>query len=846
MKISVNWIKEFTDINSLSSELVDELVTKIGAQLGAVEEVIDLGERYKDVVVARVVACEKHPNADKLSVCKLDDGSVAKHVKRDGDGLVQVVCGAPNVRAGLSVAWLPPGAIVPSTFDKEQFTLEAREIRGQVSNGMLGSGKELAINDDHDGILVLDKKAEPGDPFAEIYKLDDTIVTIENKMFTHRPDCFGILGVAREIAGIQNIKFKSPEWYMKELDAFNVDGEPLKLEVKNEIPELVPRFMMVPMSGIKVKKSPIMIQSFLSRVGVKAINNVVDITNFVMILTGQPLHAFDYDKVAELDNADFATIVVRHPKKGERISLLNGKTIEPKSDAIMIASQKHLLGVAGVMGGTDSEVDFDTKNIALECANFDMYSIRRTAMAHGLFTDAVTRFNKGQSPLQNDNILAYSIAWVKKLASGAVAGKVHDINHLKGWAKTSGFSVHKPVLITAEFINDRLGLKLTTAEITKLLENVEFVVEPKDDQLEITAPFWRTDIEIPEDVVEEVGRLYGYDKLPLELPKRDLTPTAKDNLHEFKSKIRDILADAGSNEVLTYSFVHGNLFDRVGQNSEFAYQLSNALSPDLQYYRLSLIPSLLEKVHPNIKEGFGQFAIFEINKTHDKTNTHEDNLPIEEERVAWIFATDTKAAKELAGAPYYQARHYVEQLLASLGIPAEFEPVDHTPKTETGKQALAPFEKVRSAYVKTDGKLLGIVGEFRSTVKKNLKLPDFIAGFELDVQMLEQYQKPVQYKKLSRYPSTEQDISLKVADDVTYAQLTQVVWSVLEAAQKEHDYNPTLAPVDIFEPKEGKAKHITLRIKLTHYDRTLKTEEVNKLLDEVARAAKTKLKAERL
>jgi phenylalanyl-tRNA synthetase beta subunit len=307
-----------------------------------------------------------------------------------------------------------------------------------------------------------------------------------------------------------------------------------------------------------------------------------------------------------------------------------------------------------------------------------------------------------------------------------------------------------------------------------------------------------------------------------------------------------VLADAGANEVLTYSFVHGNLIDKVGQDKELAYQLNNAISPDLQYYRLSLLPSLLEKVHPNIKAGSDHFALFEINKTHDKSNIHEDELPIEEERLAFVIAADPKAAKAFAGALYYQARHYVETLLAHIGMVAEFEPIDHLPKLETGKQALAPFEHARSAYVKSDGKLLGIVGEFKSSVRKNLKLPEYCAGFELDILMLEEYQKPLQYQKLSKFPHTEQDVSLKVAQDVSYKELTSVINTVLFGAQKEHGYQSVLAPLDIYEAKDAKSKHIAYRITLTHFDRTLTTEEVNKLLDEVAAETKKALKAERL
>lgn len=837
MKISLNWIKEFTNIK-LSP---DELVAKIGAQLGEVDEVINLGERYEGIVVAKVVSCEKHPNADKLNVCMIDDGKAVKGVKRNSKGLVQVVCGAPNVRKGLTVAWIPPGAIVPSSFDGEQFKLEARELRGVTSNGMLASGKELAINEDHDGILIIDKPCSPGDAFADVYKLDDYIIDIENKMFTHRPDCFGQLGVAREIAGIQGIKFTSPDWYLDLLDKLTVNADTkLKLTVENKLPELVPRFTAVPMSGIKVAKSPVMIQSFLSRVGIKPINNVVDITNFVMSLTAQPMHAYDYDKLARLDNVESATIIVRKPKKGETISLLNGKTIEPRPDGIMIASAKKLIGVGGIMGGTETEVDFNTKNIVLECATFDMYSVRRTSMANGLFTDAVTRFNKGQSPRAQDKVLAYGVAWVEKLAGGKVAGKVHDIQN--------DVSKLQPIKVTSQFINERLGSKLTNAQIKKLLGNVEFLVEQKADTLLVTAPYWRTDIEIAEDIVEEVGRLYGYDNLPITLPKRSIDPPAVNHLLATKGKIRSILSSAGANEVLTYSFVHGKLFEAVGQDEALAYKLSNALSPDLQYYRLSLLPSLLEKVHPNIKAGHSEFALYEINKTHDKSNVHEDGLPIEEERVALVFAANKKAASAYSGSPYYQARAYVDNLMTHLGVHiVDFEPaVSHTPKTDTVKQCLKPFEKTRTAYIKSkEGVVLGIVGEIRPSVKSNLKLPEFTAGFELDIQLVKAHISAQSYMQLSKFPQTQQDITLEVDNAVSFSQLEDVVQKSLETLHGEHGYQTSIEPQDIFTPSKDK-KRITLRITFTHPERTLVTEEVTRALDVLTQSAKKRYKAVRI
>ena len=837
MKISLNWIKEFTDIKLG----VDELVTKIGAQLGEVEKVINLGERYEGIVVVKVVSCEKHPNADKLQICKIDDDKVVKGVKRDDSGFIQVVCGAPNVRAGITVAWIPPGAIVPSSFETEKFKLDSRKLRGVISNGMLASGKELVINDNHDGILILDKPCNPGDRLSEVYKLDDYIIDVENKMFTHRPDCFGQLGVAREIAGIQGVKFTSPSWYLESLANLKpTSSTQLELSVVNKIPNLATRFMVIPIASIKIQPSPIIMQSFLSRVGINTVNNAVDITNFVMALTGQPLHAYDYDKLRLLDNSTSANFVIRLPKPNDKLELLNGKTKTPSSESIIIASSEQPIGIGGVMGGKSTEVDSSTKNIILECASFDMYAIRRSSMANGLFTDAVTRFSKGQSSLMNKNILAFAVELIIKFCGGNVAGELVDNN--------SNIVKNKTIKISQEFINSRLGTKLTPTQIKDILINVEFEVALNETELKVTPPDWRTDIEIAEDIVEEVGRLYGYDNIPIILPTRLAKPAKQDPLISTKQKTRRILASAGANEVLTYSFVHGKLFKATGQDKTLAYSLINALSPDLQYYRLSLLPSLLEKVHSNIKAGHSRFALFEINKTHDKSNLNQDGLPIEEERLALVFVADKKSAKLYNGSAYYQAQVYLNYLLESFGIKnLVFEPASsHQPKTETGLQVIAPFEKSRSAYCKTaDGILLGVVGEIKPEIKLALKLPEYVAGFELDLKEIEANQKTLKYQTLSRYPSTEQDISFKINDTVDYQSLFQNVEELVKKSAKEQGYIWNISPVDIYQEAKG-IKHITLRINLSHPELTLTTKEVNKLLDEIAEVLAIKLKAKRL
>lgn len=838
MKISLNQLKQYLDFDLPPP---DRLVEKIGAQLGQVEEVTDLAEKYQGIVIVKVVNCQRIADTDHLSLCRVSDGGRVKGVARDPDGLVQVVCGAPNVREGMLAAWLPPGRTVPASFGtSEPFVLEAREIRGQKSNGMLASPKELALGDSHEGILEVNPNdAKPGDDFAVVYQLNDYVIDIENKMFTHRPDCFGWLGVARELAGIEHKAFTSPTWYVPDPKFPTPSAEKLKLTVRNELPKLVSRFTAIAMSSVEVGPSPVWLQAELARVGQKPINNIVDYTNYFMLLTGQPLHAYDYDKVAALSGDKGATLVVRQARGGEKLKLLNGKEIKPGTADIMIATDEQLIGIGGVMGGADTEVDAKTRNLILECANFDMYSIRRTSMAHGLFSDASTRFTKGQSPLQNLAVLARIVEEISTRADGQVASPVIDDNSLPT-AVRQRQTLHSPVSVSIGFINERLGLELTAAEMSKLLQNVEFKIENKGDDLVVTAPFWRTDIELPEDVVEEVGRLYGYDHLPLTLPQRDLTPAPKDLLLTLKAQIRQRLAKAGANEVLTYSFVHGDLLDKTGQDRVKAFQLSNALSPDLQYYRISAMPSLLDKVHANIKAGYDEFALFELSKMHNIDHVDDnESLPGEFEFTALVVAANDKLKK--AGAPYYQAQKFLAELA---GVPLEFKPVvesmQHYPIVQ-------PYNLDRAALVSIKGgDFLGIIGEFKPSVTRALKLPKYCAGFELDTTALQAaFDQANNYVPLPRFPKVMQDITLQVPAELPYQELYDFVLVELVKAQPKNTL-PTLAPVDIYQKDGAKHKNITLRLSIASYDRTLTDAEVNKLLDTIAAAAKTKLGAERI
>lgn len=844
MKVSLNIVKSLVNFELPS---VDELVARVNAQLGSIEKVIDLGAQYKDAWIVHVVQCEPHPNADRLHVCLIDDGGAVANVPRDDKGYVQVVCGAPNVHADMWAVWLPPNSTVPASFDDaEPFVLDARKLRGVLSQGMLAAADELAIGTDHDGIVEIRERdmlkgvaLQAGDSFAQVFGLDDVVLDIENKMFTHRPDCFGQLGVAREISGIFGQAFTSPDWYTVAQEF--ADGSGLKLDVYNDIPDLVPRFMAVAVKNVVVQPSPLWLQCQLVAMGGKPINSIVDATNYIMLMTAQPTHAYDYDKLRG------GKLGARMAREGETIALLNGKTCALGTDDIVIADSERAVALGGIMGGADTEVSSDTKNIVLECASFDMYAVRKTAMRHGVFTDALSRFNKGQSPLQNAPVLKQLMSMV----GGEQASAVYDEKQFSDEFDEYLAGKYTPanIDIDSAFINQRLGLQLTDSDIYTLLNNVEVHSHGPEDELGymcIQVPFWRTDIELKEDVVEEVGRLYDFGKLPRQLPQRSTKPALKNPRRELKRQIREQLSRAGANEALTYSFVHEHILKRAEQHADQAYKLSNALSPDLQYYRLSVLPSLLDKVHANIKAGHDEFCLFEIGKGHDARLPHnEDGLPSERTFVDAVYA----AKKACASAPYYQAQRMAVRLLSSLGVQFELIPMatENDDSEELGGvefEVAAPFDWRRSAWILCGKERLGIVGEFKQAVRRNFKLPEYAAGFSIDFdQLLAQPRDKQTYRPLSRFPSTSRDVSLRSPRDVSYAELYHVVQAAV--GESAGDITVTIEPRAIFQPaNDHSIKTTTFRLRMTHYERTLTDADAKPIVDRVATMALAKLGAE--
>ena len=825
MIISVNWLKKF--VPDLPE--IDELSKLIGARLVEIESIENLNEKYKDVVIARVISAKKVEGSDHLNLCKIDDGGKRDGVERDENGFVQVVCGAPNVREGLFVAWLPPKAIVPETFGGENFQLSARKLMGNMSNGMIASLRELGLGDEHDGILEISPETfenglQAGGSFAEKFELNDYLLEVENKSLTHRPDCFGIIGFAREVAGILGQKFVEPDFIKQSDFGFEVNNDKsIVIDVQDS--EICERYTAAIFDVSDILKNPNLTleKTYLLRSGMRPIDIITDLANELMLETGQPLHTFDFDKLAKINGGKNVKMTVRKAFENEELELLDGRKIKMSQNDIVIATgenDENAVALAGAMGGKSTEIDENTTRILVESATFNLYNLRNTQMRHGFFSEAITRFTKGVPEMMSRKVL--DLFGVQLLALGGKS--LSEIADSKGdfYYNKSEISVSK------DKINQILGTNFSSEEIQKTLENVGILT--KNDNSEIfVVPFWRNDLHIEEDLIEEVGRLNGYDNIKLQLPKRTFRAVKKAKIDLLQSEIREILVSSGANEILTYTFVHGDLLKKAGQDPKNAYKIVNSISPELQYYRQTLMPSLLSKVNQNIRTGFSEFAIFEMNKITEKTlGLNEENVPFEQKKLAFVY---TKNKGENV---FFEAKNYAEFLFKKLGLKVEFI------KFDLSKSPLSTeFEPKRSALIQVSNsegeKILGVIGEFKKKIQKALKLPESAAGFEIDLGILLENtgKTSAKIKDFSKFQSVERDISINVDESRQFAEIFDIFKGI---SSEFKGVEIETLPIDIFNNGDG-TKNISIRFKITPFEKTLNGDEIRDIMQKIEEKA---------
>ncbi len=788
MKISLNWLKKYVDIN-VDNAALEKL---IDSRLVEIEEIIDESKKYDNIFVVKVVECEAIPDTH-LHLCQIDAGT---------NELIQVVCGAPNVHAGMLAAWIAPGAIVPqSVHEDAPFVIGKRKMLGKYDScGMLAGADELDFTTDHSTIVEIDPEvAKPGDKLADIFELDDVVLDIENKSLTHRPDCFGVIGFAREVAGVLGQKFVS------EPAVETADYKKISAEIADKT--ICPRYSAVVLKKHgEIKKKYLSYQdTLLAKAGMRPVDPIVDATNYLMLLTGQPLHAFDYDKFLAVGGTTEPKVGVRLAKKGEKLVLLDDTEIELIDTDIVITSNDVPVALAGAMGGKSTMIDENTKNVIIESATFSLYNLRKTQMAHGIFSEAITRFTKGQPAYQT---LAVALKCADALKQGFEISEIID----------SGYNPEENVVkITTEEINGLLGTDYSLEQIVATLQNVEFKVEVNGDTITVTAPAWRTDIHIKEDIIEEVGRLNGYDNITPVLPAHATAETNK--MVATKSQIRNILSFTGANEVLTYTFVHGDLLEKVGQDVKNSYRLVNSISPDLQYLRQQIVPSLLVKAYDNLKAKHQSFALYEMNQTFSRsTGVDEDNVPIANNNLAMVVVDNTEETK------YYLAKKYVEELGKKLGIKFSFKKFVPVPKE-------AFYEPKRSASIYIGDKIVGCIGEMKYGVLNKFKLPRGVAAFEISLEALTEFATlKKSAPEISDYPTVSRDIT--IATDKPYEE----IFEKLQAKLAARDLVFKIVPTSIYQA-DGKAPSLSFHLDFADKNKTLESAEILDIMSELEKIA---------
>ncbi len=808
MLISLNEIKKYVEIPSTVSN--QELVELIGSRLVEIEEVIDLAPKYKGAYIAKVVKCDPIEGTH-LNLCQIDAGAVTAEFS-DGE-TVQVVCGAPNVHSGMLAVWLTPGAIVPSTYGHENFRLGKRKLQGYESNGMLAGADELDFDNEHKAIAEIDPKiARPGDSLADIFALDDLILDVENKSLTHRPDCFGLIGFAREIAGILGIKFNEPAVF-ENLEA-KLPPSTLDLQVKIEGDDLCPRYSCAVFDLTRHEPSKYLTREavFLAKAGMRAIDPMVDLTNIIMLETGQPLHAFDYDKLFTVGGAKTPTIVVRAAKDGESLQLLDGKTIACTPDDILITSNNVPVALAGAMGGKNTEIDVSTTRVVLESATFSLYHLRKTQMAHGIFSEAITRFTKGQPAAMTLPVLSETI---QRLGVEPLT----MVDEYPGKVKSN------TIKLTDSQINSLLGTGYDVETISQTLENVGFEVEEAGDVLAVTSPLWRTDIHIAEDIIEEVGRLLGFDNIPLALPKKPFSGTESSPLWQLKQELRGILSDRlAMHELLTYSFISRDLLEKVGQDPDDSYEIVNSISPELQCFRQQIVPSLLDKVRENIKSGHKDFTLYEINQVSLKSSgLTDEGTPVLKNHLGIVSLND-----------FYELKARILALFKSLKLNIEYRAI--TSETANHDPYLEPK---RSAEILVGDTKIGAFGEIKAAVLRRLKLEPVISACEINLDKIAQLPRDRATDfKISRFPFVERDLTLKVSTVAQFGRFDQAILTMLSA----ENLIAEVAPVSVYQADPA-TKNISFHLRFSSPERTLDQDQISAIMKKVT-VAVTQLGAE--
>lgn len=790
MRISLNWLKEFVALDVSVEALCDKL-TMLGLTVEAVER---LGEDIQNVVVGEILSIEPHPDADKLVVCRTDVG---------GGEPLQIVCGAKNMKVGDKAPTALVGATLPG-----DFKIGKRKMRGVESQGMMCSARELKLGEDHAGLLILDPKLKVGQDVREVLGLSDTIIEVE--VTPNRGDWASMIGVARELAAAYGKPLKLPEFSVGEGSVPAVSLSSVAIED----PDLCPRYVGRLILSVKIGPSPDWLVKRLAAAGQRAINNVVDVTNFVLLETGHPLHAFDLDTLAE------KRIVVRRAKPGETIQTIDHETRKLGPDMLIIADATRPVAVAGVMGGAETEVGEKTRNIFLESAYFNPASIRRTSRALGLATESSQRFQRGADPEMALYAANRAAQLIRELAGGEIAQGALDV-YPKPLER-------KRVTLRYRRSDALLGMKIPPEAQRSYLLGLGFTeCQQSAETLTVETPTWRHDVSHETDLIEEVARLHGYDRVGPTLPRVRPTDRVYAPMHAWLERLRDILVGMGLTEVMNWTFGSPEDPKRMGLNGPepSMVALSNPLSENHAIMRASLLPGILNTVALNIRKGRKDLKIFELGPVYRPAS--DGSLPVQHTRLA-IALTGHSDRKHWSRPQYpvdfYDLKGILERLFETLGHDAAFQ--------ETNLACYAPARRA-AINLKSPIRPIGHIGLAADAVRVAFDIGQPVFLGELDLDALFKAPAPVpQFTEIPMYPPSLRDLAI-VVDETTPA------GDILDIARKSG--GKLLKAIEIFDIYTGKPvpegkKSVALSLMFQSDERTLTDEDTQKTLDKVIRS----------
>ncbi|WP_223591056.1 phenylalanine--tRNA ligase subunit beta [Neobacillus bataviensis] len=797
MFVSYKWLQDYVDLTGVTAAELAEKITKSGIEVEGVEI---LNEGIKGVVVGHVLEREQHPNADKLSKCLVDVG--------EGEP-VQIICGAPNVAQGQKVAVAKVGAVLPSNFK-----IKKAKLRGEESNGMICSLTELGMEgkvvpkEYSEGIFVFSADAEVGTDALALLNRDDEV--LELSLTPNRADALSMLGVAYEVAAILGRDVKLPETDLQASTEKATDYVKIVVDAKDDNPLYVAKMI----KNVKIGPSPLWMQTRLMSAGIRPHNNVVDITNYILLEYGQPLHAFDYDRLGSKE------ILVRRAADGEKFVTLDDVERTLTADHLVITNGVEPVALAGVMGGANSEVTSDTTTVLLEAAYFNGAAVRKASKDHGLRSEASARFEKGVDPNRVRPAGERAAYLMAKYAGGEV---------LEGAAEVDTLTVEPAVVsITLEKINRVLGTELVMKDVEEIFARLQFSVSVEGDTITVTAPTRRGDIKIEEDLVEEVARLYGYDNIPKTLPIGSSTPGRISAYQKKRRVVRQYLEGAGLYQAVTYSLTSEEKATQFAMEKRDTIRLAMPMSEERSILRLSILPQLLEVVKYNSARQNDSLAVYETGAVFLSNGT--DVLPVEKEHLAGAMTGLWHSHSwqgEKKAVDFFVVKGILEGMFAKLGLSEQVEYV------QAQVEGMHPG---RTAVILLNGEKIGFIGQVHPSMQKELDLKDTYV-FELSLKAVLEAEAPVlQYESIPRFPSITRDIALVVNRETVSGTLKEII---LTAGA------PLLKEVQVFDLYEGDKmeagkKSIAFSLKYVDPERTLTDEEVTKVHEKVLGALEEK------